>query len=330
MTANDPRRSELAEKVPAKRIVRRTVGVLLGIIALAFILLAITFLPSRIESEEAEVGALPDASPPASMSISALPTGTYETPALFAFRGGALSDLRQFAATSVLVRHPKGDLLIDAGFGKRVDTHLQLIPAVQRSPHIKGTSVFDQLAATGFDPRKLAGIIPTHAHWDHVSGVDDLRGVPVMLNAAGRATIAAKAKGTEVINSISGVNYRSYRFEGGAYLGFTRNHDVWGDGSVVVVPAPGHTADSVIVFVNLPSGKRFAFIGDLVWQSDGIELPAEKPWMLRWMIGEDKSEIRKDINLIRTAIRKYPQMKAIPAHDTRAFRALPIYPDAVR
>lgn len=48
------------------------------------------------------------------MAIYQLPTGTYETRAAFAVRGGSLRDKRHFAATAVLAQHPEGDLLIDA------------------------------------------------------------------------------------------------------------------------------------------------------------------------------------------------------------------------
>jgi N-acyl homoserine lactone hydrolase len=101
---------------------------------------------------------------------------------------------------------------------------------------------------------------------------------------------------------------------------------VWGDGSVVIVPAPGHTPDSVVVFVSLPSGTRYAFVGDLVWQMVGFEIPADKPWMLRQLIGEDNNEVHKDIAIIRSAISKYPQIHAIPAHDAAAFRTIPVFP----
>ena len=118
-----------------------------------------------------------------------------------------------------------------------------------------------------------------------------------------------------MVNSFRGLNYKQYDFEGGPYLGFPQSHDVWGDGSVVIVPAGGHTPDSVVIFVNLPSGIRYAFLGDLVWQMEGIEIPAEKPWMLRWLIGENNEEVHEGIALTRAMITKYPQVHAIPAHD---------------
>ncbi len=68
-----------------------------------------------------------------------------------------------------------------------------------------------------------------------------------------------------------------YGFDDRPYLGFASSYDVHGDGSVVIALAGGHTTGSVIVFVTLPTGKRYAFIGDLTWQIDGIRRRVERP-----------------------------------------------------
>ena len=292
----------------------------------ALVVFALTFVPTKLTLPAADPGGLPMASPPAGMTLSALPTGSYDSPAALTFRGGSWRDTRHLAATAVLVHHPRGNLLIDAGFGRQVDRHMLLLPFMQRSPHTRETPALDRLTANGVRSVDIAAIIPTHAHWDHVSGLDDLRGVPVLETAAGMRFINSGANGTEVIRSIRGVAYQQYRFEGKSYLGFPRSHDVWGDGSVVIVPAPGHTPDSVVVFVNLSSGNRYAFIGDVVFQKEGIDRPAEKPWMLRWLIGEDRGEVDMDIARLRAAKNRYPQIHIIPAHDMSAFQILPVFP----
>jgi hypothetical protein len=61
-------------------------------------------------------GALLEATPPSDMALFQLPTGSYVTRASFAFTRGSFRDKRRFAATAVLVTHPEGDFLIDAGF----------------------------------------------------------------------------------------------------------------------------------------------------------------------------------------------------------------------
>jgi glyoxylase-like metal-dependent hydrolase (beta-lactamase superfamily II) len=325
-----PDRLKGVAKTRAGRIVLWAFAGLGTATLVAIAALALTFTPAKLELPAVAIGDLPAASPPAGLSISALPTGTYDSPAALTYRGGAWSETRHLAATALLVRHPKGNLLIDTGFGRNIDEHIKLIPPLQRTPQTKGVPAVDQLAAGGVHPGDIAAIIPTHSHWDHVSGVDDFRGVPVMETAAGRRWIASKAEGTEVINSFKAINYKLYDFDGGPYLGFPRSHDVFGDGSVVIVPAPAHTPDSVVVFVSLPSGVRYALIGDLVFQMEGVDIPAEKPWMLRWLIGENNIAVHEDIALVRAIREKFPQIHPLPAHDSRSFGAIPVFPASAR
>ena len=102
--------------------------------------------------------------------------------------------------------------------------------------------------------------------------------------------------------------------------------EIAGDGSVVIVPEPGHTPDSIVIFVSLPSGVRYAFVGDLAWQMEGLDIPAEQPWMLRQLIGENDSEVRQGIAGIRAATHAYPYIHAVPAHDASAFSEITVFP----
>jgi len=95
--------------------------------------------------------------------------------------GGSFRDVRAFAATAVLVSHPRGDLLIDVGFGARVDDHVKMLARIERAPVEAGKTVAEQLDGVGCDRGRLLGVLLTHTHWDHVSGLDSLR-VPVWIN----------------------------------------------------------------------------------------------------------------------------------------------------
>jgi N-acyl homoserine lactone hydrolase len=95
---------------------------------------------------------LPKATPPPDMAIYQLPTGTYETRAIFAIKGGAFRDKRPFAATPILLMHPKGDRVIDAGFGSHLADHVASLPPYQRSPYTAFQTAKQQLDASGYDP----------------------------------------------------------------------------------------------------------------------------------------------------------------------------------
>ena len=99
--------------------------------------------------------------------------------------------------------------------------------------------------------------------------------------------IASDSSLAAVARDFGGDRYETYAFEGGPYLGFPKSHDLYGDGAIVVVPAPGHTPGSVIVFVATPQGDRFAFVGDLCWQGEGVTEREERPWLQRVFADDD-------------------------------------------
>jgi glyoxylase-like metal-dependent hydrolase (beta-lactamase superfamily II) len=222
-----------------------------------------------------------------------------------------------------LVKHRKGDLLIDTGFGTDIDQQFCSLPVIFRAVTFYSLwqPVAAQLRAAGYDPRSLHAILLTHSHWDHVSGLPDFPGVPVWVTPQEHEFIR-KSGDMDFCRLFAGIRYEEYGFEGGAYLGFPSSHDVYGDGSIVVVPAPGHTPGSVIVFVTLPSGTRYAFVGDLVYQLDGITQREERPWIVRRKADTDPESNRQNLLRIIALKERLPELIIVPAHDMRAFDAM--------
>ena len=208
-------------------------------------------------------------------------------------------------------------------FGPDVAAHVGMLPRIARAPYETWRTAAEQLDASGYERGRLLGVVVTHSHWDHVSGLQALQ-VPVWINGLERRYAAEDPDGA-VFRSVSpGLEIHEYAFTGPAYLGFPASLDVHGDGSVVIALTGGHTTGSVVVFVTLPHGQRYAFIGDLTWQLDGIRRRVERPWLLSKLADSDAEQVRQ--GLLR-AIALTGVMQVIPAHDRAAYAGIPFLPE---
>jgi glyoxylase-like metal-dependent hydrolase (beta-lactamase superfamily II) len=267
--------------------------------------------------------AVPSASPPEDMDLIAVPTGVNKRVAAYGYRGGSFLDKRDFNIGAALIKHPKGDLLVDTGFGRDIDQQFATMPRFfqKLTKYELWKPARDQLEAAGYDFDRLGGILLTHAHWDHVSGLPDFPGVPVLVSK--RDKVAFNKPGMRgyfgpPFNQFH-FNWHEFDFEAGPYLGFPRSHDVYGDGSIVCVPAPGHTPGSIIVFVTLPNNVRYALVGDLVWQREGLTNLEERPLLSRLWADLDPDGTRQNILRMASIVKRIPNMIVVPAHDQRAF-----------
>jgi len=309
---------------------------LLLIVALA--LLAYTFVPMKLDVAANQSGngfstnRKPDPSQLPEVKLSLLKAGKMLSQQSFSWRGGKWGVTYESGMAAALIQHPQMSFLYDAGFGANVDAHAKAMPWLMQklANYVKETPAAEQLRQNGIAPDSIKTIFISHSHWDHISGLEDFPGVEVMMPPAEVEFIRARKMPGLIDQMIDKLKVKTFDFTSGPYENFDRSFDLFGDGSVVFVPLPGHTDGSNGMFVNLHSGKRFFFIGDLTWALEGCQLPAERPWVSRKLVDYDEAEVRRSVVKVYQLMKQYPDLIVVPAHDRRVHQRIASLPDVER
>jgi glyoxylase-like metal-dependent hydrolase (beta-lactamase superfamily II) len=153
-----------------------------------------------------------------------------------------------------LIVHPSGTLLWETGLNDAVYNR----PGGGGAKHDTiAKSLKSQLAAVGYQPKDITYLAISHLHGDHSGNANDY---------AGSTWIAQKAE-------------RDYMFSAGLppnihpdeYAALKNSktkliegdHDVFGDGSVMLILTPGHTPGHQSLLVKLPKTGPVMLSGDL-------------------------------------------------------------------
>jgi N-acyl homoserine lactone hydrolase len=245
------------------------------------------------------------------------------------------TDLRKWhgTASAMLVRHPKGDVLIDAGSTStpREDTRELKAGARIYSRATIGRMKFaadvpTQLRALGADPAGLRGIVLSHAHPDHAGGVPDLPGIPVLVGGPEIAFVGEKmqARDHHLLprqgRAMEG-RMEAIAFTPQPYATYAESADLYGDGRVVMVPLYGHTPGSVGTFVDLGAGRRIFHVGDVVLVHESVEKSVVKGKLMQ-PTDVDKDENAKQVAGLAQLHALDPSLTILPAHDRDAWAAI--------
>lgn len=248
------------------------------------------------------------------------------------FAGGDFGREVVTGFSAILVQHGNEVLLFDAGLGAQVEAQYRADMPWWQQPFFRYDApvrpVVAQLAGRGLPP--VSRIILSHSHWDHASGLADFPQAEVWAPAEELALVRHPERGvggawpSQV--GLPSLRWRELRFDAVPFEGFARSRDLFGDGAVVLVPMAGHTAGSVGLFVTTGSGRRYFFIGDVVWNAGALREGAPKFWPARMLVDHDEAGTQATIEQVRRVQQAHPDLVVVPAHDGRLQEALGYFP----
>ncbi|MEP3421461.1 MAG: MBL fold metallo-hydrolase [Erythrobacter sp.] len=210
--------------------------------------------------------------------------------------------------TSFRLRSEWGDTLIDVGMDETVWEEF--------SPD-------DEFSGSGFaQVREAMGtarrIIVTHEHPDHMGFLvryDDLSNAIGVLRMTSEQ-IAGTAKYSRD-GAVPGLF--------GQLTPLSSNEPSVVAPGVVVLPAPGHTPGSVVIFVRMQDGKEVLFLGDIVWNMSNIRNQRGRSRLMQDVLmpePEERSPVYNQLAALIELANAEPDIQMIPSHDDQLIQEL--------
>jgi glyoxylase-like metal-dependent hydrolase (beta-lactamase superfamily II) len=192
--------------------------------------------------------------------------GRLRAPSVAAF---GLSDeetgVRELFVPCYVIDHPDGSLLWDGGLPSATPSEWTALPsgAEQRLER----PLAAQLADLGRDLSSFDFVAFSHMHFDHVGVANEVAGATLLIQRAEHEAAFAEPPTIpflepELYSNLADAPTRQLDGE----------HDVFGDGRVVIVAAPGHTPGHQVLYVELAETGPIVLSGDLYHFRESREL----------------------------------------------------------
>jgi N-acyl homoserine lactone hydrolase len=134
------------------------------------------------------------------------------------------------------------------------------------------------LGGLGYSASDVSVVVLSHLHQDHIGGLAQFSHARLYVSQAEWDTLDAPRA------ELAGLMRRHIDLPGLEWTRitpeptsdpplrpFTAAHDLFGDGSLVLIPTPGHTPGSLSLIVRRPGRPALALVGDLTFAADLLE-----------------------------------------------------------
>lgn len=235
----------------------------------------------------------------------------------FADNGSLDGQTREVVDPCYLIRHPDGDLMWDVGLPDSVadapDGVVVNGPFSVRVP----TRLADQLAQLELTPADIEFVSISHSHFDHVGNAGLFTASTWLLDADERAWMfREEARAAEEFALIAPIeNAPTRALEGDA------DTDVFGDGSVTIIQAPGHTPGHDLLLVRLPNAGPVLLTGDL------YHMPESRAQRLVPRFNVDRAQTLVAMDKVDAL--EATGARVVRQHVAEDFDALPRFPAAL-
>jgi len=156
-----------------------------------------------------------------------------------------------------LIAHPKGTLMWDVGAVPDSSFKPESATGTLRYATVTKT-LTSQLADVGYAPSDITYLAFSHFHWDHVGNANLFASATWLARKSERDMMFSEPPSPRT----EPANYSALKNSKTTFI-TTDDYDVFGDGTVVMKSARGHSPDHQVLFVKLAKTGPVLLSGDL-------------------------------------------------------------------
>jgi N-acyl homoserine lactone hydrolase len=170
----------------------------------------------------------------------------------------------------------------------------------------------------GYAAGDVKTAVVSHLHQDHIGGLAELSQAGIIVSQAEWDTLSRPLPEMRGLMrrhiDLPGLRWHRITAEPTDDPGlapFQSRHDLFGDGSLVLLPTPGHTPGSMSLLVRRPGRPPLMMVGDLTYDVHLLEA-GHVPG-----VGSGR-RLREATAMINTMRQRYPGLVILSAHDPAA------------
>jgi glyoxylase-like metal-dependent hydrolase (beta-lactamase superfamily II) len=181
----------------------------------------------------------------------------------------------------------------------------------------------EKLRAIGYSIEDVTHAVISHLHQDHIGGLRHLQRATIVTSRTEYRQLESRfAEVNGVLRrhiDLPGLSWKPIDFEPLADQGlkpFDRGFDLMGDGTMVLLPTPGHTPGSLSMLVRRGGSPPLLMVGDLTYDEAATERDGIVPG-----VGSPR-QLRDSTDRVLALKRRHPHLRILGAHDPAAARLL--------